>query len=124
VRLLLDSQAVYGWLVDRGVPDPARTAIGDARNHIVLSAASVWELAIKQTKGKLEIPEGRLESLLDADLELLPVRPEDALRAARLPAIHGDPFDRMLIAQAQAGGLTIVGGDGVFSAYGVPTLWA
>lgn len=123
MRLLLDSQAVYGWMVGRGVPDPARRAIADARNHLVVSAASVWELAIKQGQGKLEVPEGRLESLLDADLELLPMSPAHALAAGRLPPRHGDPFDRMLIAQAQLEGLTIVGGDGVFAAYGVPTLW-
>jgi PIN domain nuclease of toxin-antitoxin system len=61
----------------------------DARSHLVVSAASVWELAIKQAKGKLEVPEGRLELLLDADLELLPVSPLHVLSAAQLPAIHG-----------------------------------
>lgn len=123
MRLLLDSQAAYGWLVGRGVPDPAQRAIADTRNHVALSAASVWELGIKQAKGKLAIPDGRLESLLDADLTLLSVSPAHALAAARLPAIHGDPFDRMLIAQALAEGMTLVGGDSVFAAYGVDVIW-
>lgn len=123
MQLLLDSQALFLWITTRSVPEAVRAAIRDPRNHVVVSAASVWELAIKQQKGKLALSAEQLDGVLGMDFELLDVTAEHGIAAARLPAHHGDPFDRVLIAQAQAEGLTLVGSDGVFAEYDVPVLW-
>lgn len=121
--LLLDSQALFLWITTTNVPDGVRKAIKDPRNHVVVSAASLWELAIKQEKGRLALSRERLDAVLESDFELLDITPAHGLAAARLPAHHGDPFDRILIAQARAEGLTLVGSDGIFAEYDVPVLW-
>lgn len=123
MRLLLDSQVVFLWLTTRSVPDPTRRAITDARSHVLVSAATIWELAIKQARGRLALTSADLDALLEADFELLPISPQHALAAARLPPHHRDPFDRMLIAQARAEQLILVGGDRVFERYEVDVLW-
>jgi PIN domain nuclease of toxin-antitoxin system len=120
VRLLLDSHVVLWHLTD----DPAqristRALIVDPDNDVLVSAASVWELSIKQAAGRLEAPDDLLVQLAEHELEQLPITSEHALRAARLPAHHADPFDRMLVAQAQLEGLTLITRDRRLSAYDV-----
>lgn len=88
----------------------------------MISAASIWELAIKQRIGKLELPEGYFDDLFGSGLSILAMTERHALAAGRLPLHHADPFDRMLIAQAQAEGLTLLGSDAVFSAYDVEVI--
>ncbi len=105
------------------LPDRALAAIRDRRNHLTVSAASFWELAIKQAKGKLDLPPDAFDDLRNGPFRLLSITPDHAVAAARLPPHHGDPFDRLLIAQARAEGLTLVGSDGVFVEYDVGLLW-
>ncbi len=90
----------------------------------MVSAASVWEMSIKQALGRLQAPDDMVRWILAEDFEELPVRMVHARLAGALPRHHADPFDRLLIAQAQIEGLTIVTRDRAFEAYEVPLLTA
>jgi PIN domain nuclease of toxin-antitoxin system len=120
VNLLLDTPVVLWWLADdRGLSGPARKAIADADNTVYLGAVVVWELWIKHALGKVELP-GRFRAVLDAQpFVSLSVTVEHAHAIARLPPIHRDPFDRMLVAQAQCEGLAIVTRDSSIADYDV-----
>ena len=119
-RLLLDTHAFLWWLSD----DPAlgaeaRQIMSEPRNQVLVSAASIWEISIKQAKGMLEAP-AALEVLVeDEGFTKLPISLFHGQQAGKLPEIHRDPFDRMLIAQAQAEGLELVTADGIIPQYGV-----
>ena len=124
MRLLLDTHVLIWWSSGGHLAPAATEAIESPDNEVLISAASVWEAGIKAAAGKLR---------LDADLGREPAehgfRPLDVTAAhgvvaARLPPHHGDPFDRMLVAQAQLEGLTIVTRDPVFSRYQVAVLAA
>jgi len=124
VRLLLDTHALLWWLADEGLTGQARDAIADPANLIVVSAASAWEISIKKTLGKLKAPDD-LEVQLQANrFDPLPIGFAHAIAASQLPRHHEDPFDRVLIAQAFAEGLTIVTRDKRFEDYGVALLTA
>jgi PIN domain nuclease of toxin-antitoxin system len=125
VRLLLDTHALLWWLADDpGLSEAARSAVGDPRNVVAVSAASAWEMSIKTGLGKLRAPDD-LSSELDANGFLrLAISIEHALRAGALPPHHRDPFDRMLVAQAELESLTIVTRDQRFEPYAVPLLAA
>lgn len=90
---------------------------------IFFSAASIWEISIKQASGKLDAPEDLLDTMEQRGFVELPVRSRHALTAGSLPPHHGDPFDRMIVAQAQSEGFTIVTRDERIAAYDVPVLW-
>ncbi|MNQ97147.1 PIN domain protein [compost metagenome] len=119
-RLLLDTHAFLWWLSD----DPAlgaeaRQIMSEPRNQVLVSAASIWEISIKQAKGMLEAP-ADLEVLVeDEGFTKLPISLFHGQQAGKLPEIHRDPFDRMLIAQAQAEGLELITADGIIPQYGV-----
>jgi PIN domain nuclease of toxin-antitoxin system len=102
----------------------ARERIASPTAWVAVSAASTWELAIKHALGRLELPPEFGDAIREARFTELPVTIEHGLVAARLPSYHGDPFDRMLVAQAQLEGLTIVTRDAAFAPYGVPVLAA
>jgi PIN domain nuclease of toxin-antitoxin system len=102
--------------------DEARDAIADGRNRVLLSAASVWEAAIKVAAGRLEIPEPLLEAAEAAGMEELAICSRHAVRAAGLPPLHRDPFDRMLVGQALEEGLVIVTRDALVRQYPVAAL--
>jgi PIN domain nuclease of toxin-antitoxin system len=128
MRLLLDTHT-FLWLVEDNpnLSRAAKDAIADPRNQLYLSTASLWELAIKVGKGKLALNPS-LELFVDHWmpiylLQLLDIQKSHALLVARLPRHHGDPFDRLLIAQATSEQLTLVSGDAHFAAYQVPTIW-
>ena len=125
LRLLLDTQALLWALGNNPRLGPlARDAITDPDNDSYVSAASIWEIAIKRAAGKLEAPpdlSGRIER---DGFTGLPVTLFHGEQAGALPSIHRDPFDRMLIAQAQAEGLTIVTSDGMIPRYPVRTMRA
>jgi len=126
--LLLDTHALY-WYVDQDhlLSPAAHAAITDPANDLLLSAATVWELAIKvgQKKIALSMPyrPWMEKAIADLGLLLLPVTVEYAERQSVLPPHHKDPFDRLLIAQALVDGIPIVGVDAAFDPYGVTRIW-
>lgn len=124
MRLLLDTHALLWWLADDPALDPdAADAIADA-GVVVVSAASAWEIAIKQALGKLDGPDDLEAEIASNDLTPLPISLRHALAAGSLPAHHTDPFDRMLVAQARLEELTLVSRDPRIALYGVPVLRA
>lgn len=121
--LLLDAHALLWWLADDPTLDrPAFGAIQDPLNDVLVSAATIWEIAIKRALGKLEAPDGIVEAADRAGIDIVPITGADAETAGALPAHHRDPFDRMLIAQAARIGAVLVSRDRAFDAYGVAVL--
>jgi PIN domain nuclease of toxin-antitoxin system len=102
-----------------GRSSDALDAIVDEANDALVSAVSVWELEIKRLKGQLDAPADLLDRLEDAGFRLLSLTADNALDAARLPRHHGDPFDRLLVAQAQGETATLVTADEALAAYDV-----
>jgi PIN domain nuclease of toxin-antitoxin system len=125
VILLLDAHAALWWLADDATLDvAARSAIADPTNDVLISAASIWEIEIKRALGKLTAPRGLVDAVADAGFDVLPITGVDAERAGSLPAHHRDPFDRMLVAQAERLGAIVVSRDPAFGAYGIDLLTA
>jgi PIN domain nuclease of toxin-antitoxin system len=125
VNLLLDTYALLWWLDDNPtLSAEARAAIADGRNTAFVSAASIWEIRIKQGLGKLKLPNNFRKVLDGQPFENLPITTEHAHRVATLPAHHRDPFDRMLVAQAMTERLTIVTRDPEIPRYRVRNLRA
>jgi PIN domain nuclease of toxin-antitoxin system len=122
MRLLLDTNALLWWLADKGLTDQAREAIADPGNLVAVSAVSAWEISIKKALGKLSAPDDLEHQIQAAGFTPLPVTIAHGIAAGQLPRHHDDPFDRMLIAQAAAEGLTIITGDKRFSDYNVVLL--
>lgn len=123
MKLLLDTHALIWWFGGDRLTPRAKAAISDPDNLVYVSAASIWEMSIKQTLGKLEIS-GDFDKAVSTNFEPLPVTFPDARMAGELPPHHRDPFDRMLLAQAIRRGLTLVSRDPAFPAYGVSLLLA
>src|SRR6202795_927675 len=109
------------------LPDAVRRLMLDKRNTMVVSAASAWEMATKAPLGRLpaasDIPRNFQEYLSQSGFESLSVSAEHGIRAGLLPGPQRDPFDRMLIAQAQAENLTIVSNELAFDSYGIRRAW-
>lgn len=122
MRLLLDTRALLCWLADEGLTDQARNAIADPDNLVMVSAASAWEISIKKALGKLSAPDDLERQVDENGFVPLPISITHGIAAGQLPRHHEDPFDRMLIAQAYAEGLTIVTRDKRFADYNVATL--
>jgi PIN domain nuclease of toxin-antitoxin system len=122
MSLLLDTHALLWWLGGESLDPAASEAIAAPETLVVVSAASVWEAAIKARLGKLQVPESLASVVRSEGFEPLPITLAHAERAGGLPLHHRDPFDRMLVAQAQIEGLTIVTRDGTFDAYDVTVL--
>lgn len=122
MRLLLDTHALLWWLADEGLTTQARDAIADPANVVVVSAASAWEISIKKALGKLASPDDLEQQVHAGGFLPLPISIAHGVAAGQLARHHEDPFDRMLIAQAYAEGLTIVTRDKRFSEYGVALL--
>ncbi len=124
MKLLLDTHAALWWLADdeRLRPEAARH-LADAGNLILLSAAVVWEVAIKRSLGKLDAPDGFAAALASGGAQPLAVTVEHAAAVERLPWHHRDPFDRLLVAQAHSEGAAIVSGDPALRPYGVTLVW-
>ncbi len=128
MRALLDTHALLWWLDgDERLSEPARAFIGDEDNVVLVSAASAWEIATKVRIGRLP---GAVQVAAELDACLtsqgfteLAITLTHGLRAGGLPGPHRDPFDRMLIAQAQAENLALISNETVFDAYGVRRLW-
>jgi PIN domain nuclease of toxin-antitoxin system len=129
MKLLIDTQCWLWWL---GAPDRlsdhARSLIADSANEIFLSAVSAWEIAIKAALGKLDLPippERYVPSrLAEQAMKSLPIEQSHALHVYSLPPHHRDPFDRMLVAQAQLESLRLLTADRALEAYEVEIIWA
>ena len=124
MKLLLDSHAFLWWLnEDPKLSAEARQAVADPNSVVHVSAATIWELAIKSALGKLDLDGADLAQEIEAnDFVELPMTARHSLAAAGLPRHHDDPFDRMLIAQARIEGLTILTRDPAFRDYGIALL--
>jgi PIN domain nuclease of toxin-antitoxin system len=128
VKLLVDTHALIWWLLDdHSRSRKARAALSKPRNRVLVGAVTIGEIAIKLSLNKLPLPEVLREGVLDAvaaaGFMTLPVTPEHAYALRRLPWHHRDPFDRLLIAQSQVEGLTIVTNDRAIRGYPVSILW-
>ncbi len=119
---LVDAHALLWWLADdRRLSPAASIAIEGGRCFV--SAVTVWEIAIKRAVGKLDAPADLLDAIEREGFDELPVTAAHGEAAGALPHHHGDPFDRMLVAQAIAERLAVVTVDPAFAAYGVPVVW-
>jgi PIN domain nuclease of toxin-antitoxin system len=127
MSVLIDSHVLLWWLATPGkVSRPARKVLEDSEERVYVSAAVAWELAIKVNLGKLdaiEVVSHLPQVLMEKGFQGLAVSLDHGLRAGMLPRHHNDPFDRMLVAQAQALNFTIVSADSVFDSYGVRRIW-
>jgi PIN domain nuclease of toxin-antitoxin system len=125
VRLILDAHVVI-WSVSQSplLRSDIAGIITEQTEAIGVSLAQLWEVEIKIATGRLPAIADFSRAIEILGLEIVLIEPADAIRAARLPRHHGDPFDRMLIAQAQARDLTIVTHDRAFESYAVPVVWA
>jgi PIN domain nuclease of toxin-antitoxin system len=128
LRVLLDTHAFLWWITDDPrLSERARGVIRSGRNELFLSAASGWEIAIKAGLGRIRLPEPMGSFLVDQmvrnGIEALPVSMRHALHVHTLPPLHRDPFDRMLVAQAQLEDLEILTADPAFSQYAVRAIW-
>ncbi|WP_024761456.1 type II toxin-antitoxin system VapC family toxin [Streptomyces exfoliatus] len=120
MRLLLDTHVVLRWL-NGDLPDETRDLLAKER-WVFMSAVTPWELSVKQATGKLDAPTDVAERARDTQFLALPINAEHGVRAGALPPHHRDPFDRILIAQAQTEGLTLVTRDKHIPLYDVPVL--
>ena len=128
MRLLLDTHSLLWWLAgDETLSNTARGAIGDPDNEIFVSAAAAWEIATKYRLGRLPgaaiVAADIAGAVASQGFIELPINIRDGQTAGGLPAIHKDPFDRMLIAQAIAADMVIVSNEDLFNGYGVARLW-
>ena len=120
--LLLDTHVVLWWLTDDPALDSGIKERLDHEPDVYVSAATIWEVAIKQAIGKLPEPAGLPELIRASGFAELPISSQHAMAAARLPLIHRDPFDRMLVAQARDEDLTLVTRDSRCQKYDVAIL--
>ena len=117
-RYILDSHILIWWLAD--APEltiESKLIIENADNEIYISAASVWEISIKQKMGKLYVSDNLLQIIADSGFNLLSMTAKHAEYAAKLPMHHRDPFDRMLIAQASIEEVCLISHDSIFKNY-------
>ena len=128
MRLLLDTHALIWWLAgSERLSAGVRNAILDASNDKLVSAATAWEVTTRHRLGKLpgadEFARNIASAIAREGFAELPITVDDAARAGYLPGLHGAPFDRMLIAQAQARNLVLISNESMFDRYGVRRLW-
>jgi PIN domain nuclease of toxin-antitoxin system len=127
MRVLLDTHALVWWVEGREkLSAAARERIEDSDNAVFVSAASAWELAIKMRLGKFksrELAERLDEHIVEEGFEALSISIEHALRAGAFDSPHKDPFDRMLIAQAQLEDLSVISKDTAFDSFAVRRIW-
>jgi PIN domain nuclease of toxin-antitoxin system len=125
MNALLDTHVLLWWLDDHpSLSERARATISEGGNLIFVSAVVIWEIRIKQALGKLKIPSNFRQVLDRQSFETLSITVEHAHAVADIPAIHRDPFDRMLLAQASMEGFTIVSRNSVFEQYNIPLIKA
>jgi len=127
LNLLIDTHVLlWWWTEEEQLSGGAKAAILDSRNRSYVSAAVAWELAIKVNLGKLaarDVVSNLKQLLIEEGFRRLAISTDHALRAGLLPMLHRDPFDRMLVAQAQALNSPIVSADAIFDRYGAQRIW-
>jgi PIN domain nuclease of toxin-antitoxin system len=124
MRILLDANALLWWREASSRLSPrARDYIGDGRNEISVSVATLWEIAIKRSIGKLRFPDELEQVMREEAFVLLPISLSHLRAIGDMPLHHRDPFDRLLIAQALTEGIPIATADRRFAAYGVQIVW-
>lgn len=124
MRLLLDTHAFLWWMeASSALSTPARNAIANPRNEVLISIASLWELTIKQALGKLTFPADPETVVRNEGFSVLPVGFTHLRRLGTLPHLHRDPFDRMLVAQAMVEGAALVSQDSKLTPYGTQIIW-
>jgi PIN domain nuclease of toxin-antitoxin system len=123
-RLLVDTHALLWWLTDDPALSPtARDALADPADEPLVSIACVWEIAIKRSLGKLTVPDDLPDRIVNEGFSWMSISPAHAWHVRELPRHHGDPFDRVLIAQALTERLPVVTADARFGDYGVEVRW-
>ncbi|MGW4626712.1 type II toxin-antitoxin system VapC family toxin [Streptomyces rubiginosohelvolus] len=122
MRLLLDTHVILWWLADSDELSDRVKDLLDTEPSVHISAVSAWEIAVKQSLGKLDGPEDLAERVRDSQFTALPITAGHGVRAGRLPALHRDPFDRILVAQAQTEGMTVVTRDKWIPQYDVSVM--
>jgi len=128
MRLLIDSHTLI-WSADRPdrITPVAMTAMGDPANELLVSAATLWEIAIKFGMGRLPLSlpfrQWMEKAMADLGLIILPITLDHADRQSGFPFHHCDPFDRLLAAQALVEAIPVVSNDAVFDQYGVNRIW-
>ncbi len=124
---LLDTHGLIWWLTNDGRLSPRVLAfIRNPATRVLVSAATAWEVAIKVAQGRLSVPvepSRLLEAVIAERMVPLAIEFDHAVAAASLPRIHGDPFDRLIVAQAQALAIPVITADVAIGRYGVETLW-
>ena len=128
MRLLLDTHALLWWIDDdKRLPIRVRSLLEEASNEIYVSVVNVWEMAIKGSTGKLNLPQdfsSFIANQLDMNgFNVLSVHLPHVTQVYALPDIHRDPFDRLLIAQAMVEKMPLLTNDSVVKQYGLETLW-
>lgn len=128
MQVLLDTHALLWWLTDDpALTKAARKIIGETKNVILVSAVSAWEIATKVRLGKLptatDLVADFADQLKQEGFHTLAISISHAVRAGLLPGLHKDPFDRMLIAQAQEENIPMVSNETLFDSYGVRRIW-
>ncbi|MBI5310242.1 MAG: type II toxin-antitoxin system VapC family toxin [Actinobacteria bacterium] len=125
MRVLLDTHVVLWWLADETdrFSEQGWRVLDDPTVDAVVSAVTVWEIAIKRGLGKLDAPADIVAQLDNSPVELLPITARHADLVSKLPDLHRDPFDRLLIAQAKIERLAVATADEVFGRYSVEVLW-
>ena len=123
-RLLVDTPALLWWLTDDpALSSAAREALANPGDEMLVSTASLWEIAIKRSLGKLTAPDDLPDEIANAGFAWLPVSADHAWRVHDLPPHHRDPFDRLLIAQALIERVPVITADARFGDYGVDVRW-
>lgn len=120
MKLLLDTHALIWWLANNPtLSENARTAIADPENLVFVSAVSAWEIAIKKSLGKLDVPGDLAQQITKHNFQALPISIKHGIAVGMLPWHHKDPFDRMLIAQAIDESAIVITRDRKFKLYDV-----
>ncbi len=125
MNLLLDTHALLWWLDDQPtLSEKARAAIANPQNVVLISAVVIWEIRIKQALGKLKVPRNFRKVLDEQPFEMLDITADHAYKVGDLSSHHRDPFDRMLVAQAKAEGLTLITRDTHLKRYRISIIQA
>lgn len=125
MKILIDTHILLWWLMnDPTLASDTRLQIGNPKNTIFVSTATIWEIAIKKTIGKLQMPDNLDKAIEASHFHSLLISIQHAMGTIALPPHHHDPFDRMLVSQSKIEGCTLMTRDGRIGKYDIPIIWA